>query len=149
MSGPPPKDPAQRRRRNAPARGDWVELEPLNKPVLGRLPRRETNTGVWSTRARETWKAWRQDPVAQVFTPADIAMTELLIFQVDELAKGRHTLANAVMSGMKQLGLSPEGKRALRFRVADADRGAAQEPGGLVSIEGGRAQPARQRILGA
>jgi hypothetical protein len=36
--GPPPKDARARRRRNVPAAGEWVDLYPLDEPVLPALP---------------------------------------------------------------------------------------------------------------
>jgi len=41
MPGVAPKLPEQRRRRNTPERGEWVDLEPLEEPVLGPFNREE------------------------------------------------------------------------------------------------------------
>jgi hypothetical protein len=64
--GPPPKDAQARRRRNRPAPGEWVDLFPLEAPVLPELPE-----GDWSDDTRKTWEAWRSDPVTAQYTAAD------------------------------------------------------------------------------
>jgi hypothetical protein len=69
MSGPAPKPASQRRRRNVPAGGEWVELPAtVEKPILPPLPR-----GKWSARTRQTWDAWRRDPATTQYTSADVA----------------------------------------------------------------------------
>ena len=43
--GPPPKPAHARRRYGRPAGGEWVILEPLDKPVLPSLPLRPRSRG--------------------------------------------------------------------------------------------------------
>ena len=119
--GPAPKDAAARRRRNQPERGDWVTLQPLERPVLDPLPQLDDET-LWSARTAETWEAWRHDPVSATWSPADraYAMDTILIHQMvfglDDAAR-----ANELRLRMDSLGLTPKGKRDLRYRIADAD----------------------------
>lgn len=149
MSGPPPKDPSTRARRAAPARGEWVNLPPLERPVLGELPRRKRGRGGWSEQTRKTWKAWRADPVTQTYTQADIAAIETLIFMVEELHRGDLRWATEVRHRETALGLNPKGKRDLRYRVSRIDQDAAARGPELVGIDGGQAVSARERVLGA
>ena len=103
--GPAPKDPGQRRRYNQPARSEWVDLEPLTKPVLP--PAEKT----WSTSAQRAWRYWRQDPVTSQYGPADIhAILELARwYDIMDFAEQRRR--------MNELGLTPKGKRDLRWRT--------------------------------
>ena len=64
--GPAPKDRASRRRRNTPAAGEWVDLKPLETPVLPELE------GDFSPEVRELWEIWRRDPVTSQYSPADV-----------------------------------------------------------------------------
>ena len=108
--GPAPKPAGQRRRRNVPLRGEWVDLEPLRKPVL---PKADPE---WSVRAKEAWAAWRADPVTARYGPSDL-------FAVRELARlisDDETAAAELRLRMDGLGLTPKGKRDLRWRLPEA-----------------------------
>src|SRR5262249_22097253 len=103
--GPAPKPKAERRNRSQPARGEWVDLEPLETPVLPLYnPRRFTAT-------RRLWNGWRSDPVTSQYGPADIeAIVELGIHWAEM------TFADQDRR-MDKLGLTPKGKRDLRWRT--------------------------------
>jgi len=103
--GPAPKE--SRRRRNAPARGEWVDLAPLERPVLPELPE-----GEWRPATRATWDAWRSDPVSAQWSPADVAFALDTILLHNEMKK-----PNEVRLRMDSLGLTPKGKRDLRWRI--------------------------------
>lgn len=103
--GPAPKPAGQRRRYNQPARSEWVDLEPLAKPVLPIADRR------WSASAKTMWSAWRQDPVTTQYGPADIAAIKELARQYEALPPNEQRLR------MDGLGLTPKGKRDLRWRT--------------------------------
>jgi hypothetical protein len=119
MSGPAPKHPSERRRRNAPAGGEWIELPAtVEKPTLPPLPRRTKAEGPWSAETRETWEAWRQDPATTQYTSADVNFALETIRLQEECARGRHSLAGEIRLRMDGLGLTPKGKRNLRWRVA-------------------------------
>ena len=117
--GPPPKGPEHRRRRNVPAGGEWVDLHPLDEPVLQPLPRREK--GAWSARARETWETWRGDPATAQWTAADThyALATLRLIDLNEL-EPRTSLASEIRLRLDGLGLTPKGKRNLRWRIAES-----------------------------
>lgn len=112
--GPAPKDPSQRRRYNQPARGEWVDLEPLAAPIL-------PEAGDWSGRVKRLWDAWREDPVTSQYGPADLAAVWDLADQFEGLSETTQT------ARLDRLGLTPKGKRDLRWRtVAEAETVAKQ-----------------------
>lgn len=103
--GPVPKDPGHRRRYNQPARGEWVDLEPLAEPVLEPYDREAM------TCKERTWNAWRRDAVTSQYGDADVeAITVLAEEWVWLKAPDRDR-------AMNQLGLTPKGKRDLRWRT--------------------------------
>jgi hypothetical protein len=110
--GPAPKDPSQRRNKSAPLRGEWVDLPPLEKPVLPDLPL--LVEGEWSERTRLTWEAWRSDPVTAQWSPADVAHAIDTICLHNAMTPSS---ANEIRLRMDGLGLTPKGKRDLRWRV--------------------------------
>lgn len=115
MAGRGPAPAETRRRSNEPARGDWVDLAPLAAPVLDELP--ELAEGEWSPRARLMWSAWREDPVTAQWSPADKAFAYDTIVLYDT-APGK---ANELRLRMDTLGLTPKGKRDLRWRVVPGE----------------------------
>jgi hypothetical protein len=112
--GPAPKDKSERRNKSAPQRGEWVDLEPLEAPVLPELPPVERE---WSDRARVMWESWRQDPVTAQWSSADraYAYDTLVLYELDIDFKR----PNEVRLRMDGLGLTPKGKRDLRLRLVD------------------------------
>jgi hypothetical protein len=112
MPGPAPIDPARRRRRNAPGRGEWTDLPHLDVPVLPALPR-----GRWHPRTRRLWSAWCADPVTGTYGPADVAAAVELAYLVDHVAHGRERLWPEARLRMDGLGLTPKGRRDLRLRA--------------------------------
>lgn len=123
MSGNGPAPAAVRRRRNEPSRGDWVDLPPLEAAVLPELPEIVGEDEGWGPMARMTWDAWRRDPVTQMYSPADVqyALDAIRLYN-GMTAK----TANEVRLRMDALGLTPKGKRDLRWRVQEP--GAAAPP---------------------
>jgi hypothetical protein len=114
--GPAPKDPAKRRNRHPPARGEWVDLQWLEEPCL---PEAEP---YWSEPVRRLWdRGWRWDPVAATFGPAEREALYLLAQDFDSLPPNEQRLR------MDGLGLTLKGKRDLRFRLP-APGAAAAEP---------------------
>lgn len=108
-----PKDPAQRRNHHPPQRGEWMDLPPLDKVVLPPLPKRRDGEG-WSARTRATWEAWRRDPVTAMWSPADIAYALDAISLYEVMTPSS---ASEIRLRMDGLGLTPKGKRDLRWRV--------------------------------
>jgi hypothetical protein len=121
--GPAPKHPEARRRRNFPAGGEWIDLQPLDKPVLGPLPKRtKSEGGAWSARAKATWAAWRRDPATREWTAADEAVAIETLHLLDaSVREPKAALASEIRLRQDGLGLTAKGKRNLRWRVIEAD----------------------------
>lgn len=125
--GPAPKGEGQRRRRNEPARGEWVDLGSLEAPVL---PVADVS---WHPRTVALWEAWRVDPASAMYGPAEVAAAVELGWLMDEFATGgdpnrkvQRVTAAELRLRMDGLGLSAKGKRDLRWRVvAEAEKAAA------------------------
>lgn len=130
MAGRGPAPAESRRRRNEPARGEWVDLEPLEQRVLPELPdappliirvRGEAPREVkqdWSARTKAAWEAWARDPVSAMFGPAELAAVIELAYVMEDFVRGIER-PNEVRLRMDGLGLSLKGKRDLRYRVAE------------------------------
>jgi hypothetical protein len=82
-----------------------VDLEPLEKAVLPVADRS------WPAHVRVLWKAWREDPVTSQYSSSEVAAVRELARLYDELAPNEQRLR------MDGLGLTPKGKRDLRWRV--------------------------------
>lgn len=120
--GPAPKPPEQRRRRNAPEGGEWVDVPPLGKPVLGIADK------AWSPVARAMWVEWRKDPVTQMYSPADLAAVRELARMWDGLPPNEQRLR------MDGLGLTPKGKQGLRWRVRTVSAEPPEKPVQLAQV---------------
>lgn len=118
-TGPAPKLPHERRNRVPPQRGEWVDLKPLDTPVLPSLPKRERGSGTWSARTKAAWKAWREDPVTSQYGPADTQAALDLVFLYEEWVRGNLSLTTEVRHLRDRLGLNPKGKRDLRWRIVE------------------------------
>ena len=105
--GRAPKPPAQRRNRHVPQRGEWVDLEPLAKPVLPTADRG------WSEETKRAWSVWRSDPVTSQYGPADV----YAVRQLALLMETENPAPNELRLRMDGLGLTPKGKRDLRWRT--------------------------------
>jgi hypothetical protein len=114
--GPAPKPKDQRRRRNTPARGEWVDLPAVDEPLLPELPKRVRGTGRWHPRTVALWEAWRQDPATTQFGPAEVAGAVELAFLHHDACLGAEKMSE-VRQRMDGLGLSAKGKRDLRWRA--------------------------------
>lgn len=119
MAGTGPAPAEQRRRRNEPARGEWIDLQPIVNPTLPALPE-----GDYPTRTRGAWDAWRTDPASAMFGPAEVSAALDLLELHSEWARGKTMLSAEVRLRMDGLGLTAKGKRDLRWRVSvdSADR---------------------------
>ena len=103
--GPAPKSAELRRRYNQPARGEWVDLEPLEEPVLGPF-NRET-----MTLPARMWDGWRRSPVTGQYDDSDVEA-------IYDLARDWAEMSFADRDRrMTYLALNPKGKRDLRWRT--------------------------------
>ena len=133
--GPAPKAPEDRRRRNAPAAGEWIDLPgELTSAVLPALPARGKGTGSWSARTRAAWKSWRADPVTSQYGPADVQLALDLAWLYEQwVREPMASLAGEIRQRQDALGLTPKGRQSLRWRQ--------QPPAEVVELEDAR--PAR------
>jgi hypothetical protein len=104
MPGPAPKLPENRRNRNPKERGEWVDLEPLEAPIL---PEYEPTFQM----PQRMWNAWRQDPITSQYGESDIASAVWLAEEFRDLPPAQ------CVSLMDKLGMTPYGKRNLRWRT--------------------------------
>jgi hypothetical protein len=102
--GRPLKPPEQRRNRHVPQRGEWVDLEPLGKPVLPAYDRG------WQVPAW-MWNGWRRDAVTSQYGEADVTSIKYLASEFYDLPPAQR------LRLMDSLGLTPKGKRDLRWRT--------------------------------
>ncbi len=78
------------------------------------------------------WSAWRSDPVTAQYSEADIS------FALDTIALHNAmtpSSANEVRLRMDALGLTPKGKRDLRWRVVVEARTSADVPAGVTALD--------------
>ncbi len=122
MAGIGPAPAENRRRSNVPARGDWVTLDSSAPSALPDLP----DDAEWSERAMDAWSRWRDDPATSVYTAADVAFALDTIRLYNEGMSA--SMAKEVRMRMTDLGLTPEGKRKLRYRVEESDDVAGAKP---------------------
>jgi len=111
--GAPLKDPAQRINHVPPSRGEWVDLQPLEKPILAPYPaewfRRDARAWVIP---KWIWDLWRQDPVTSQWSPADHALAL-------EIGRNYYAIKPELRFKMTTaLGLNAAGRRSLRWRNA-------------------------------
>lgn len=112
-----PKPKEQRRNRTEPARGEWVDLPPLDVPVLPEVD------GL-CPRAQALYDAWRADPVTSTFGPSEVAAAVELARLHDEFESGgdpelkfQRVSPSELRLRMDGLGLTLKGKRDLRVRL--------------------------------
>ena len=112
MSGPNPKLPEQRRRRNVPASGEWVTLPSEDydgdRP---KVPELETLEAIL------TWELWWASPMAFMWTEADWPGLIRLIFLIDR-GKDLDTIKEIRMQE-ERFGLSPKGRQSLHWRLSE------------------------------
>ena len=133
MAGRGPAPKANRQRRNDPTRGEWVDLPPLERPILPELP-----AGEWSERTQTAWAAWRKDPVTGQYSDADVQAAIDLAYTYEQwVREPSAAIAAEMRQRQDRLGLNPKGKRDLRWRVT--------EPAEVVEITA----PKRERRLRA
>jgi hypothetical protein len=120
VPSPIPKPKEQRVNRSQKLRGEWVDLEPLNKPVLEISPVPEAAD--WHERTKRLWRAWRDDPVTSQWSQADIAAAIDVAIEYDHWVKRdkgytQPAILSSIYRRQDRLGLTPGGKRDLRWRT--------------------------------
>ena len=115
-SGPAPKE--NRRRANAPQRGEWQ-----NAPAVGwQHGRKPMPPRGLSRTAKEAWKAWFGSWVASFWRPEDVYGLRVMILLYDEvLEKPTPSKAQALGQYLDRFGLTPKGLQDRRWRAPEPD----------------------------
>jgi hypothetical protein len=100
------KPPEERRNRTPPHQGEWITLPPAEgfEPVIPPY-KRSFEIEKWM------WDLWRADPVTSQWSSADLSLALDLAKRWKHLEPTEHRLR------MTQLGMTPPGRRALRWRT--------------------------------
>lgn len=139
--GPAPKPAEQRRRRNAPSSGEWVDLPrsgrsgPAPKWMLPGKPSTEVARlwrWAWSTPQATRWEGLALEPFVARWAMLTVEATRL-----DDLGAER---VKGVFAELRQiedrLGLNPKGLQDRRWRLAaEADTTPADKPGTVTRMD--------------
>lgn len=106
--GAAPKEKGQRRRANTPTRGEWVDLESTGERNLPPLE------GEYEQRILDIWDAWSRDPVSAQWEPGDL---DYALDTIELRATKWPQKADEIRRRYDALGLTPKGKRDLRWRI--------------------------------
>lgn len=123
MSGPAPKSDAERRRRNAPARGEWTAAPgegwqhgPVPKPPSGLVKA-----------SKDAWETWFAAWFAAHWSPSDLPGLRQLVRLYDQVE--RDPSVASLQSQLRQMmdiyGVTPKGQQDRRWK----------RPEGLVETE--------------
>lgn len=142
MSGPPPKHPDERRRRNVPAGGEW-QVAP-GQSWSGEVP--EAPEGL-TNESIEAWGIWFGSWMASFWQPEDLPALRRMVKLYDECerlegagwlegvdasAKGRVTRPAIPYGELRQLmdrfGLSPAARQRLRWLPPDGQAEQSGDP---------------------
>ena len=112
MPGPAPKP--NRRRRNAPARGEWQPAPDATGWQHGEIP--APPDGLISASA-EAWTTWFSSWFAAKWTPDMLPGIRLVILAYDDVIRGGVKAADrtALHALMRAYGITPDGQLALRW----------------------------------
>lgn len=128
MSGPAPKQ--QRRRRNAPASGEWKSSPGIGWQH-GAIP--DAPDGLVAD-SRAAWTTWFQAWFAAHWTPADLPGLSILIVQFDAVKRGQAKANDitATVRLMDNYGITPAGQQARHWTPPkeEAKPAAAKVPAG-------------------
>jgi hypothetical protein len=118
--GPAPKDPATRRRRNAPSvpTTTVVTDDVLRGPDL-------PQPYSWHPQTRAWWETWRRSPQAQAMTPTDWDFMLDTAVLHSGMWYGEAKLAAEVRLRVAKFGATPEDRARLRLQVDEAPSAAA------------------------
>jgi hypothetical protein len=132
--GPPPKGNAQRRRRNAPARGEWKAPTGAGWQH-GPVP--EAPDGLLEA-TRKAWAAWFESWFAAYWTPDDLTGLRKVAQLYDATERGDLTRSSELRLWMDNYGLTPEGQAKRRWTRFAPAGGESEKP---AAAEAAPAQP--------
>jgi hypothetical protein len=130
VSGPAPKQ--TRRRRTAPALGEW-QAAPGIGWQHGPIP--EPPDGMLAA-SREAWTTWMQSWFASHWTKADLPGLLIVITAYDAVKRQNPAKANdltALLRAMDNYGITPAGQQSRRWQAPKDE-----EPAAPATVPGGR-----------
>ena len=123
MPGPAPKPAHLRRRRNAPVY-EWIKL---TETYAGPIPELPSGTR-WTKGTRSWWATIWRTAMATQWDEGDVpALAELAMLRQKMMA-GEFNLAGVVEKRSDKFGLTPKGRRDLRWVITDQDKERAGVP---------------------
>ena len=126
MPGPAPKP--NRRRRNAPARGEWQPAPPTEGWQHGEIPPAPDNLRPASL---EAWRTWFSAWFAARWTPDMLPGLRLVVLAYDHVDGGSDVKASdrtALHNLMRAYGITPDGQLALRWARPDSVEVPSSQP---------------------
>lgn len=117
MPGPTPKSKDERRRRNPPVH-EWVVLGAPFEGDIPELPRPKKN---WKPLTRLWWETIWRSPMATQWNPGDVPGLVELAFLRQAFMEGDMSLKSEVRQRADRFGLTPKGRRDLRWVITEAD----------------------------
>ncbi|HEY3259971.1 MAG TPA: hypothetical protein VGJ95_06820 [Pseudonocardiaceae bacterium] len=127
-TGPPPKDPATRRRRNA----DPIPTTTLTADGEVRGPDLPDGRD-WPDETRSWWETWRNSPQSQAFTDTDWDFLLDTALLHSRFWRGDDKVASELRLRVAKFGATPEDRMRLRLQIDEDDVKPAQSgarPGG-------------------
>lgn len=123
-TGPAPKDPGKRARRNA---------DPIPRTTLqfvpGSQPKLPENVGVeWHEMTRRWWKMWAESELSKMFTDTDWNFLLDTAKVHSAFWNGSFGVAQELRVRVAKFGMTPEDRARLRIVFADADEKDAKRP---------------------
>ena len=119
MAGKGPAPKANRRRQNAPARGEWSVAEGEGWQH-GEVP--EPPDGLLEA-SRLAWSTWMGAWFAAHWGPADLPALRLVIRLYDQVERGEFTRSAELRMSMDTWGISPKGQQDRRWAPPVEDEG--------------------------
>lgn len=124
--GRPPKDPADRARRNVdPVPRTTVPHKPARQPKLPAWPDEE---GDWPERTKEWWKAWGKVPQAAAFDQGEWEYLLDTAWVHARFWRGVAGTAAELRLRMAKFGVTPEDRMRLRMTRVNPDGKPVAEP---------------------
>lgn len=121
MPGPAPKSKEERRRRNPPVH-EWVVLSESYDGPIPPLPGPKTGKNArWEKPTREWWETIWRTPMATQWNEGDVpGLIELAILR-QAFMEGDMSVRSEVRQRADRFGLTPKGRRDLRWVITEAD----------------------------
>lgn len=122
-TGPAPKDPSRRARRNKdPNPTTRLQFQPCDPPPL-------PDDYPWHPMTVRWWQVWMDSPMAEIMGATDWSfLLDTALMHTTMWDKGQWTLAAEVRLRVAKFGATPEDRLRLRITWADADDRDSQVP---------------------